>query len=360
MSQEKSLPSLEEEVSSAFVQRLHGEWTAADQAALEKLLASDPAYAEAYRLAQETVDVLSIQADGPEMMRFREQALAHARLAAANRWLGPHSRHLSRWRRAAALAAAAVALALLWQFSPLGYRPGQYRTGTGEQRVIELDDHSLVALDAETSIAVHYTLQSRTVELLKGQAEFSVAKDPRRPFKVIAGDRTIIDVGTVFTVEYVDRSLQVAIVEGRVAVASDGPPPGLHSINAVSGPTAPLPAIGLKTKNAEPIELSAGEALKVTQDGRAVVIPHADLEEATAWRDGKVIFRNAKLSDAVERMNRYSRVKLEIADPALDNERVSGVFEAGDTEGFIKGVQLALPVLVRHENANTALLSLGP
>lgn len=359
MSQEKSFQSLEEEVSSAFVQRLHGEWTAADQAALEKRLASDPAYAEAYRLAQETIDVLSIQADGPEMMRFREQALADARLAAANRWLGPHSRHLSRWRWAAALAAA-VGLALLWQFSPLGYRSGQYRTGTGEQRVIELDDHSLVALDAETRIAVHYTLQSRTVELLKGQAEFSVAKDPGRPFKVIAGDRTIIDVGTVFTVEYVDRKLQVAIVEGRVAVASDGPPPGLHRINAASEPTAPFPVAGLRTEEPEPIELSAGEALKVTQDGRSVVIPHADLEAATAWRDGKVIFRNAKLSDAVERMNRYSRVKLEIADPALDNERVSGVFEAGDTEGFIKGVQLALPVLVRHESENTALLSLGP
>ena len=360
MSQEESVRSLEEEVSSAFVQRLHGEWSTADQAALEKRLTSDLAYAEAYRLAQETVDVLAIQADGPEMMRFREQALAHARLATANRWLGPHSSHLSRWRWAAAVAAAAIGLALFWQFSPLGHRPGQYRTGTGEERVVELDDHSLVVLDAETRIAVHYTEQSRTVELLKGQAEFSVAKDPGRPFKVIAGDRTIIDVGTVFTVEYVDRNLQVAIVEGRVAVAADGPPPGLRRINAVSEPTAPFPAIGLLTKEPGPIELSAGEALKVTQDGRAVVIPHADLEAATAWRDGKVIFRNARLSDAVERMNRYSRVKLEIADPALGDERVSGVFEAGDTEGFIKGVQLALPILVRHENTNTALLSLRP
>jgi transmembrane sensor len=67
---------------------------------------------------------------------------------------------------------------------------------------------------------VRFTVDARTIELLDGQAQFSVAKDPARPFKVKAGAKTIVAVGTVFDVEYVDRQVQVAMVEGRVAVLS--------------------------------------------------------------------------------------------------------------------------------------------
>jgi len=107
------------------------------------------------------------------------------------------------------------------------------------------------------------------------------------------------------------------------------------------------------------VELSAGEELEVSQDRRVTVTPKADLEAATAWRNGKVIFRAEPLADAMQRMNRYSRVQLEVVDPALAAEPVSGVFEAGDTQGFIAGVQLALPVVATYRDTNTVRLSLN-
>ena len=62
------------------------------------------------------------------------------------------------------------------------------------------------------------TRDARIIELKQGQAQFSVAKDPTRPFKVLVGDRTIVALGTVFTVDFTDRKIHVAMVEGRVAV----------------------------------------------------------------------------------------------------------------------------------------------
>lgn len=354
MTSSEASANLAELACQIFVQRRHGEWTPADQAELERRLSGDALFAEHYRLAEESVTALYAAADMPEMMRFREQAFAHARRSGARRWLGPRGIRNPRWWWIAGAAASFVALAIAWQLSPWGYQPGQYYTGIGEQRIIELADHSRVALDARTRVAVHYTNESRTIELLEGQAQFSVAKDPTRPFRVQAGDHTVVALGTVFTVEFTDHQFRVAMMHGRVAVVPLKP----------GAEAAPVMDRSLQDNgsgtNAGTVELVAGEELEIGRDGRPTLIAGADLEAATAWRKGKVVFRTERLADAVRRMNRYSHVQLEIDDPALADETVSGVFEAGDTQGFIAGVQLALPVVVSYRDADTVRLSLSP
>jgi transmembrane sensor len=320
--------TLEEKASSTFVQRLQGAWTEQDQDALEARLARDPAYADAYRRVEESWGELDTYATTPEFMARREKTLVYARHANARRWLNPSPR--SRWRFAALAAGVAVALVTVWQFSPYGYRPGLYRTGIGEQRLVDLDDHSRIALDAKTRLQVRYSKDARVVSLQEGQAQFSVAQDPTRPFKVQVGDRTIVALGTVFTVEYVDRKVHVAMMEGRVAVVD--------------------------SSAADSRELTAGEELRVGHDGRTNVIAQADLEAATAWREGKVIFNGERLSDAVQRLNRYSRLQIEIQEAALGDREISGVFEAGDTQGFVKAVERYCPIITEYTGTQTVRL----
>jgi transmembrane sensor len=99
--------------------------------------------------------------------------------------------------------------------------------------------------------------------------------------------------------------------------------------------------------------LIAGEALSLRRDGHATVIPKADLEAATAWREGKVILRTEALDEAVRRMNRYSRVQVEIRDRSLAEERISGVFEAGDSQRFVADLERLLRIDVRYVDAHT-------
>jgi transmembrane sensor len=336
---EVSHQSIEDEASEVFVRRLHGSWKSADQAALEVRLKHDPTYADAYRRVEESWRTLDAHAETAELMRYREEAIAYARRSNAGRWLKAHTYARSRWRAVAAVIGVSLLLGFAWRLSPYGYLPGQYYTGIGEQRVVDLEDHSRIALDAATRLRVRFTPDARIVELLDGQAQFSVAKDPTRPFKVEAGGRTIVAIGTVFTVEYVDSQVHVAMMEGKVAVVPTAPP-------------ATDAGVG------EGISLIAGEELHVSRDGHSIVTPKADLEAATAWREGKVVMRAESLREAVGRMNRYSRLKIKIDDATLAEKHLSGVFEAGDTRGFVSAIQQYLPVAADYEDAHTVKLRL--
>ena len=327
----------DDEAAELFIQRLVGDWTPQNQAAFEARLERDCEFAESWQRVEQGWSLLDRHAEAPEIMGWRAEAIAEVREVNARRWTqaGDTRALRSKWKIAAAVAGIFL-LAAAWQLSPYGYRPGEYQTGIGEQRIVELDDHSRIAIDAATRLQVRFSSESRSVRLLEGQAQFSVAKDPSRPFKVIAGDRTVVAIGTVFTVEYIERRMHVAMLEGRVAVAAavQQPEPGA----------------------VEEIYLTAGEGLQVAHDGQTIVIPRADLAAATAWREGKVIFRTEPLSEAVSRMNRYSRLQVRLDDPSLAAKQVSGVFEAGDTRGFVNALQLYLPITADYSGPDTVRL----
>lgn len=354
--------TIEEEASNTFVLRLQGKWTEADQAALEARLERDPAFADAYRRVEESWDVLDGYAEMPEVVSRRERSLAYARRSSARRWVTNRSSG-GRWRFAVIAVGLAALLVTAWQFSPYGYRSGLYQTGTGEQRLLDLEDHSRIALDAKTRLQVRYTQDARIVQLQEGQAQFSVAKDPTRPFKVQAGDRTIVALGTVFTVEYVDHKVHVAMMEGRVAVVDSSSRESAERQGEAAQPESATSGSSPDRRRPSPsnaddlgVELTAGEELRVGHDGRATVVAHADLEAATAWREGKVIFRGERLSDAVRRLNRYSRLQIEIQGSALAEREISGVFEAGDTQGFVNALQRYGPVSTEYVGTRTVLL----
>jgi transmembrane sensor len=334
---------LEARAADILVRRRRPSWTMADQRALDSQLASDPALAQAYRRVQESWDAVGRFATSPELMALREQAISRARRYSARRWSLPGRRSRYGYGWAAAAAGALLIGAAIWQASPYGYHPGVYWTALGEQRTLELPDHSLLVLDARTRLRIRFSADARTVELLEGQAQFSVAKDPTRPFKVEAGAKTIVAVGTVFDVAYIDREIQVAMVEGRVAVL-----PTNHS-----DAESPAGADAGGGRVPSTLELSAGEGLQVSPDGHSAVLHDADLEAATAWRQGKVVFRNETLAGAVRRLNRYSRQQVVIDDPALASMRVNGVFDSGDAQGFAEAMQAYLSLAVDFSQGST-------
>ena len=63
----------------------------------------------------------------------------------------------------------------------------------------------------------------------------------------------------------------------------------------------------------------------------------------TAWEAGRLMLNNEPLSEAVERVNRYTNKPI-LVDPAIANLRVSGAFNAGDVSAFIEAITSYFPV----------------
>jgi transmembrane sensor len=233
---------------------------------------------------------------------------------------------VSRWQRAgyrdgfvrSALAMAALGVLVLGTVLYV-HRTNGIATGIGEQRVVTLDDGTRVFLNTATRVVVRYDHNTRRVLLKAGEALFEVAKRPDWPFIVEAADQRVRALGTSFVVREEGPRVAVTLVEGRVTVS----PVNALVRNTLPGHTSPI----------EPVTLVPGQRVTLT----AHQMPRVDqpsIETVTAWRRGLVDFQDVPLPEAVAEMNRYSKVKLAVADRSAAGLHITGVFRAGDVSSF--------------------------
>ena len=236
-----------------------------------------------------------------------------------------------QWLAAAAAVVLAFLGAALWHFSPAG----MYSTGIGEQRLVKLADGSIIELNAESRVHVSLGNYQRRVDLLEGQALFRVAKDPKRPFIVRSDTTSVRAVGTQFDVNRHVADTVVTVLEGRVAIAGGA---------------------NLAKETETPLYLSAGEQVIVTAQV-ASKPAHPNVAAATAWRERKLIFSSSSLPDVAREYNRYHEKRLVVADPALAEFRISGVFSASDSTSLIAFLHAQSNIDVEERDTEIVLKS---
>jgi transmembrane sensor len=89
----------------------------------------------------------------------------------------------------------------------------------------------------------------------------------------------------------------------------------------------------------------------VSGSGSAQPVREIDSGRELAWADGRLIFENESVSDAVKQFNRYNRVQLYVKDSALAQRPISGVFSAADPESFVAFIQSVAAVRVTRSDA---------
>jgi transmembrane sensor len=242
---------------------------------------------------------------------------------------GPSSR---RWLTAAAAMAAVVLLSVglfsLWnariaQESAAGGTTAlHFETRHGEQLRVRLADNSVLHLNTDSVVAVRYDKTERLVTLTAGEADFEVAHDPERAFRVFAGSAEVVDIGTTFNVRMEHDSTVVTVIEGRVSV-------GLSPMLAKPGAQA--------GENRVPqfVQLVAGQQVRVAEDGWPATAATIDTRRTTAWLRRQIEFEQEPLERVAAEFNRYGPKPIEIVTPALRNLKISGVFATDDTEAFI-------------------------
>jgi transmembrane sensor len=340
--------SLAREEAASWIARLDRGLDAMERADLRRWCTSSPANARALRHLSELWGSLDVIKAVTEVLPDAAHEPGRTASRRAKRLLnfnGDAPRPARRGRPA--LAAGAVVALLLAGFATRQYlvtappaAPDQrltasYATTVGEQRDVELADGSSLAINTGSLVeVVSLGGDSRELHLLHGEAVFTVAHDPLRPFRVRAGAHVVEAVGTEFNVRlHQGGALEVIVTEGTVRLLE-------------SSGTADL--------------LGQGKSIFIEADGNSRVTSlDADaLAARLAWRQGMIVFTGQPLSQALDEFARYSPTRFEITDAATRNRPVGGSVLAGDVDSLLAALHTNLGLEGRRQGDGS--IQIGP
>ncbi|MYA15531.1 MAG: DUF4880 domain-containing protein [Gammaproteobacteria bacterium] len=327
-----------QEAAAYWVMRLDSPGCApADRAAFEKWRATHPSHAEAYSSARGALAAVDQHLGSAELTRLGERVF---------RETGKSPRPSRRYAAIGLAAACSLILGVLL-YPPnhptdvqadrqLHLAESTFETAVGERSTVGLSDDSSVTLNTDTVVEVRFAENSevRRLVLVRGQAHFEVAKDPR-PFEVLALGRRIVAMGTAFDVRIdAELGVLVTLLEGRVAV--DKVTRGATALAPRQNPAGVAASGGTV--------LNAGEQLIARRNEPPRVVT-VDMEQVAGWRAGQLVFRDDPLREVIDEINRYSTRKLVLDDDErLDGIQIGGVFKAGSTDSFLRAVEELYPV----------------
>jgi len=231
-----------------------------------------------------------------------------------------HQHKYRSYQRLFSIAAMlALASVILWYTDVASYFNHQeYQTGIGEQQSIQLSDGSLLELNTDTRVAVHYSRKGREIHLLHGQALFTVSHgDDRRPFDVYAGAGKIRDISTRFDVRHLADMVTVAVLEGEVEVTPD---------------TSHVPT-----------RLKQGESISYGKSVEFSARSSIDINTYATWREGKLVFHDRPLGEVLQELGRYETGAITVSSPGLMNIRVSGIFPTDKLALTLQTIATTLP-----------------
>lgn len=304
--------------AAAWVARLHGDDVSeADWLALEAWLTADPANGAAYE-----------EAEGLWAALGAYRGAIHAGLdpkeTGSSRGpvdLGRHRKARSAWTRwslAAAPIAAALVAGVLLIGPMIQGRAVTYVTAPGQTREVTLEDGTTIALNGGSRLTVRLTDKARMVEMDQAEAAFDVNHDPSRPFLIDVGESQVRVIGTAFNVRRDAVSTRVSVSRGIVQVAD------------IRDPT-------------RAVRLTVGESVSRDDATDRAVVSHVGVDEAQAWRAGRLIYNDRPLAEVAVDLSRAFAMPVTVSGDAA-SLRFTGVLELDDEDQVISRLEGFLPV----------------
>lgn len=287
-----------------------------DRAALQAWLDADPRHAREYAAVR---DLWALARDLPATPEAAPPPLPRAR------------RPVARW----ALGACALGVACWaagWWFALL---PSDYHryASSGQTSKVTLGDGTEVDMNIDTAMVYRNYRDARRVRLTDGEAYFRVTHDADHPFVVEAGRGTITVTGTAFNVWKSGDTVIVTLLEGSVDLRASetGRNIGLR------------PLIQARyTERGDPQTRAVSGA------------------ESAAWRNGKLVFDNTTLRDAIMQINRYlpPQARYASVDPAIAGLRLGGTYDVRNVGEVAQTLPRILPVrTIRRADGTLALVA---
>lgn len=174
-------------------------------------------------------------------------------------------------------------------------------TPKGGQYRVDLPDGSKVWLNAGSLLRYPTSFNGniRSVELT-GEAYFEVAKNAKKPFRVVSNNQVVEVLGTHFNISsYIDdTSVKTTLLEGSVKV--------------------------LSTKSNQSKLLKPGEQSNINYLNNSIAVQQVNTDEVVAWKNGYFLFVDEDLKSIMNKFARWYDIDVEYA-ANVDNLRFGGM-----------------------------------
>lgn len=343
--------------------------TARERHAFRKWLQENPAHEAAFRdneafwrtrddlktrIAPEDSDLAArldmLIADAHDPLPHRGSVMSFSHRPESAR---PTHRLLSKWTvGGAGIAIAASAMAFVffggWFSTPVPINV--FETETGQRLSVALTDKSVIQLNSQSKVEILYSAGERRIKLEQGEAVFSVAKNPARPFIVETAAGHVTALGTVFGVRVQDKGTKVIVLEGIVRVDNKNEDNDNRAAST-------LPGDASRTAPPENKLVRAYQTTEIGKDITPVTTLTKDIAGRTvSWREGRLEYLGEPLAYVVEDLNRYRKDKLIIADASIKDTPVGGSFHTDNTNFLLFVLQNEYGVKVVHVTPYLTLL----
>ena len=223
----------------------------------------------------------------------------------------PNKSRKRTWFAGGAIAASLTGLLAI----SISLLSGQhYRTDLGEIRRVALSDGSVAMVNSDSDLRVRYEKTVRELQLDEGEAWFKVAKNMARPFVVEADGVHIRATGTAFSVRRREGTVEIVVTEGSVMAWRD--------------------------KQDDAVSISAGNSAIVntaSNAAKARIVP-TGYRDPLAWRQGGLALNETTVFEAAAEFNRYNVVKIEVAEPRIGKQLMTGYFQIDRPDEFSRAV----------------------
>ena len=197
-----------------------------------------------------------------------------------------------------------------------------------------LEDGSIVELNAGAKVEVNFNPEERRVQLVCGEAHFSVAKNAKRPFIVSANKFAVRAVGTAFSVSVDQEAVSVLVTDGKVRLdesetetQADHPAVVLRELSQLIAGQRAVISIASRALTDPPAALPALQVCDVTP---------AEIDRALSWKGLRLEFVDMPLGDVIAEFNRYNGKQLVITDAKTAHVVVGGNFRADNVDSFVR------------------------
>jgi transmembrane sensor len=285
-----------------------GRATARDFDALEKWCRQSAAHADAFEKVSHIWHMAA-----PALARTAGQEDVVEGRARRDRLFSPGRRAFFGGMAASAAAGYALIAPPMALWPSIAELSADYRTATGERRSFRAAENTSIELNTATSVNVRFAGNGDDrIDLLDGEAMIETFRSAGL-LRVDAEQTMVQALAAIFSVRKAGSDVRILCVEGAVDVIVPE-----HTT----------------------LRLEAGQRALSTAQGLAGPMA-ADLEQATAWRRGELIFKDETLTVVVDEINRYRPGRIILTDAGLAGRRVSARFKLDHLDEAIAHIENA-------------------